>query len=148
MNNAELDPAIVRRRLDHLAAAVSRLQDYRGVPLAQLESDDGTDWIVLHGLQLAIQAVLDMSSYILATSGKSVPDQYRPGILTLATLRILPADFAERIAAMAGFRNILVHEYLDVDMALVKQVLDEQLNDFVTFGKHIGVYLDSLENGT
>lgn len=148
MNNAELDPAIVRRRLDHLAAAVSRLQGYRGVPLAQLESDDGTDWIVLHGLQLAIQAVLDISSYIVATSDRPVPDQYRSGILALATLKILPQDFAERIAAMAGFRNILVHGYLEVDMSLVKQILDEQLDDFVTFGQHIGAYLDTLHNGT
>ena len=56
MNNTELDPAIVQRRLDNLAAVVIRLQDYRDGPLARLESDDGTDWIVLHGLQLAIKA--------------------------------------------------------------------------------------------
>jgi len=34
---------------------------------------------------------------------------------------------------MAGFRNILVHEYLEIDRRRVYQVLREELQDFDRF---------------
>lgn len=141
MSGLELDLAVLERRLHHLALAVDRLADYQDLPLDRFESDEGIDWTVLHGLQLCIQAVLDISAHLVAASGTAVPDQYSSSVALLGRLGILPQEFAERIAPMAGFRNILVHQYLDVDMGLVKQVLDEQLDDFRTFGRHIECYL-------
>ncbi len=43
------------------------------------------------------------------------PRDYYESILRLGELDVLPADFAKRLAPLAGFRNILVHEYLVVD---------------------------------
>lgn len=144
MDGLELDPAVLQRRLRHLANAVSRLERFRDIPLEQLDPDDGTDWAVLHGLQICIQAVLDISAHVLASTGATVPDQYRTGILMLGKLRVLPEEFAGRIAAMAGFRNILVHDYLDVDLTIVKRILDEQLDDFKLFGQYVEQYLEGL----
>ena len=48
MDGLELDPAVLQRRLRHLANAVSRLERFIDIPLEQLEADDGTDWAVLH----------------------------------------------------------------------------------------------------
>jgi len=39
---------------------------------------------------------------------------YREAILSLSKYGILPAEFTERIRGLAGFRNVLVHEYLTV----------------------------------
>src|SRR5690606_29868535 len=108
MSGLELDLAVLRRRLHHLAVTATRLDEYRDAPLDRLESEDGTDWVVLHGLQLCIQAVLDITAHIVAASGASVPDTYRDGIGALERLGVLPADFVDQIADMAGFLNILV----------------------------------------
>lgn len=142
MSGLELDVAVIQRRLNHLAKSVKKLEAWQDTSLEQLESDEGVDWTVLHGLQICIQAVLDISAHLIAGSGEAVPDQYRSGISELSRLKILPAEFAERIAAMAGFRNILVHQYLDVDMEIVKHILDDRLDDFEAFGQYIQRYLD------
>ena len=34
---------------------------------------------------------------------------------------------------MIGFRNVLVHEYVDVDLAIVRDVVDHRLADFEAF---------------
>jgi len=33
----------------------------------------------------------------------------------MGELGVLPVDFARHLAPLAGFRNILVHEYLEVE---------------------------------
>ena len=48
----------------------------------------------------------------------------------------MPQDFAQKLAPMAGFRNILVHEYLDLDWDEVYQHL-KQLEDLYRFMDHI-----------
>jgi uncharacterized protein YutE (UPF0331/DUF86 family) len=54
---------------------------------------------------------------------------------------ILPFEFAERIAPMIGFRNVVVHEYLTVDPLKVVDTLHNRLDDFEEFKMYIYDYL-------
>jgi uncharacterized protein YutE (UPF0331/DUF86 family) len=64
-------------------------------------------------------------------------------IARLRALGILPVEFTEKIKSMAGFRNLLVHGYIEVDLKEVYRVLHENLSDFETFGRHVEAYLVS-----
>ena len=55
---------------------------------------------------------------------------------------MLPGEFAARFRNVAGFRNVLVHGYLDVDLDLVGQVLSQHLTDFEVFSHHVEGWLD------
>ena len=66
---------------------------------------------------------------------------YTDVIVRLGTAGILPKPFSETIRQMAGFRNVLVHEYTEIDLKEVYRVLQENLSDFETFGKYVEVYL-------
>ena len=48
---------------------------------------------------------------------------------------------AERLAPIAGFRNILVHEYLAVDPAKLYAILIHGRADLQEFGRRIAEYL-------
>ena len=48
----------------------------------------------------------------------------------LAEHGLVDADLASRWATMIGFRNILVHEYMEIDRRLVHEHLRERLGDF------------------
>jgi len=56
---------------------------------------------------------------------------------------ILDADFAQRFRAVAGFRNLLVHGYLEVDLARLHKLLNERLDDFVAFADRIRSAIDA-----
>jgi len=68
------------------------------------------------------------------------PRDYYESILRLGELGVLPADFAERLAPIAGFRNILVHEYLTVNWDEVYGNL-QRLDDLYQFAEYVRNWL-------
>lgn len=90
--------------------------------------------------QLAIQCVLDMGYTLASLRQWQKPTDGRDAILVMGRQGVLPLEFAERIAPMANFRNILVHAYLGINRKLVFQYLG-QLDDFRVFLRHLEEYL-------
>jgi len=134
-----LDAVLVRRHLGALDGAVQQLRSHCGRPVEALENRDEA-WAVERGLQVCVQKCLDVATHLAAAAGRDVPD-YASGFDRLAELGVLPDDFARRFRAVAGFRNVLVHGYLEVDRSLVHRVLNERLGDFELFARHVQAYL-------
>jgi len=142
MSPGELDAAVVRRHLMALDQALQTLRKHQGRPLDALQSDREERWVVERGLQLCTQNVLDIATHVSASAGRDVPD-YATAIDQLADLGVLPGEFAARIRPVAGFRNVIVHGYLDVDLEIVHRLLNERLEDFAEFAQRVNYYLDS-----
>jgi uncharacterized protein YutE (UPF0331/DUF86 family) len=140
MSPGEVDVRVIRRHLMALDRAVRSLQRHAGEPVELLS--DGSDelWIVERGLQLCAQNALDVATHIAAAAGRDVPD-YASAIDVLAEVGALPASFAKRFRDVAGFRNVLVHGYLEVDVEILHQVLNHRLQEFGVFARHVEAYL-------
>lgn len=136
MSPGQLDEAVVRRHLLALDAALQRLRRHAGKPLAAMTADPDALWAVERGLQLCAQNALDVATHLAASSGRDVPD-YAAALDALAALGVLDAAFVARFRPVAGFRNVLVHAYLDVDPARVHAVLNERLADFAEFARGV-----------
>ena len=63
----------------------------------------------------------------------------------LGKVGVLTPEFAERLAPLAGFRNILVHEYLVVDPVKVHDILIRGRADLMEFGRQIALYLERAD---
>lgn len=136
MSPGQPDPVVVRRHLLALDEAVQHLRRHAGRPLSLLQGDADERWAVERGLQLCAQNVLDIATHLAASAGRDAPD-YATAIDVLGELGILPAEFAVRLRSIAGFRNVLVHGYLSVDIPLMHRLLNSGLNDFVEFARFI-----------
>lgn len=86
-----------------------------------------------------------MGNHLIASLALAAPRDYHDVIVKLGEHGIIPRDFAAQIAPMAGFRNILVHEYLAVDLAEVYRILRERLDDFRLFAAHVERFLEENE---
>lgn len=146
MSPGEIDPQVVRRHLLALDEALQTLRKYSGIDVSELESDREKRWIVERGLQLCAQNVLDIATHIAAGTGHDVPD-YAVAIDRLTDAGVLPASFAKQFRALAGFRNVLVHGYLDVDVAIVHRLLSDGLDDFNEFAAHVNRFLSRDPTG-
>lgn len=82
---------------------------------------------------LSIQAAVDIATGIAVTKTPRRPDTYRETFLVLGKFRIIPEDLAKEMSRLAGFRNILVHEYTALDIHRVYRVLQDDLNSMNAF---------------
>ena len=92
-------------------------------------------------MQLAIEAVLDMGSHVIAELELGTVEAYSDIPKILADKGYISSELAERWIRMIGFRNILVHEYLEIDRKVVYDVLQHQLEDLRDLRKVFAQFL-------
>lgn len=140
MTPGSIDVGVVRRHLLALRRAVEELERHTGEPIEALD-----DWdelrTVERGLQLAAQNALDIATHLAAGAGRDVAD-YASAIDTLAALGILKRVFTADFRSVAGFRNILVHGYLEVDLEIVHTVLNSRLAEFISFADAVETHIE------
>jgi len=84
-------------------------------------------------LQVAIQAVIDIGNHVISDMDLGAAKDYKDIFRILAKHKIVSTALSRRLAAMTGLRNVLVHDYLDVDLRIVYRILKKELADFETF---------------
>lgn len=89
----------------------------------------------------AIQARLDIGDPILADVKVSPPEHYRDVFLLLGAENVISETLANRMALLAGLRNILVHDDLEVDLEHLYDRVQSQLEDFEKSAQQIGNFL-------
>jgi uncharacterized protein YutE (UPF0331/DUF86 family) len=88
---------------------------------------------VEHTLQVAIQAVLDVASHIVSDERLGEPDTNRALFPLLQSAGWIESELSEALQRMAGFRNVLVHGYADVDLGVVEDAAGAGLADLERF---------------
>lgn len=147
MNPGQLDARVVRRHLSALRGVLRNLRAHQGRSAAELATNADLRWMVERGLQLAAQNVLDVATHVAAARGQDAPD-YASAILGLGDGGVLTPDAARSLRDLAGFRNVLVHGYLDVDLQVVEEVLGTRLDELEAFADSVQVWLDAEGTGT
>lgn len=93
-------------------------------------------------LEVAIQSCMDIGSHLIAQLGLDRPKKENKEIfIILAKAQILPLEFAHKLATMVGYRNILVHEYTEVERHYTYENIQKNLGDFARFAKCIEQFL-------
>jgi uncharacterized protein YutE (UPF0331/DUF86 family) len=87
-----------------------------------------------------IQNLLDIGGHLLASEIKNDWEDYGEVILKLGNHGIVPQEFSDQIKGMAGLRNILIHEYLRIDLNKLFDYLKYRLEDFIQFIRYIREY--------
>ena len=70
-----------------------------------------------------------------------LPADHRQLFELLTKHKVVSASLSTKLISMAGFRNVLVHEYLDIDRRRVYGVLTKSLGDFEKFIKAVSKLL-------
>jgi uncharacterized protein YutE (UPF0331/DUF86 family) len=84
--------------------------------------------------------VLDIGSHVIAEEGLGAPEDNHGILDCLASAGAIATGLHERTRGLAGFRNLLVHDYLSIDHATVHDLL-QRLDDLVELGQALGAYV-------
>jgi uncharacterized protein YutE (UPF0331/DUF86 family) len=96
---------------------------------------------VERALQVSVQICLDIGAHLIAESGWRQPEDNKDIFVVLTEEGIVPRELLPALMQMAGFRNLIVHDYARVDDALVYGILKRHLTDFERFAVSISRFL-------
>jgi len=88
-------------------------------------------------LQLSCQVLLDTLNLVIIEEAWEKPEDNQEAVSILFGKKIISENLASSLEGIAGFRNILVHEYGKIDRRRVYQYLLEKLELFQVFKKEI-----------
>ncbi|MFQ6046351.1 MAG: DUF86 domain-containing protein [Gemmatimonadales bacterium] len=125
-----LDADLVRRKLAAITRKLDQLGTVAGMPLDRYVADPfrvkGTEKL----LQETVEAAVDANLHLLRAVGTPAPTDYYESFVALGRQSIIPQVLAERLAPAAGLRNRLVHEYEDINDAIVLAAVGEARASF------------------
>lgn len=110
--------ADLRRHLDHLRHLRPRVTG-----AAAIESDLSLHNDVLFSLLTVCQLVIDIAGELSARRGDRFED-YTQAVRNLARDPRFSADLVRELERLPGFRNVLVHDYVGLDLERVVEALD------------------------
>ena len=128
-----VDRAIVAAKVAAIRDAVDRIRRVLPPDASTFEADRTTREVVVLNLFVALQETVSLATHWLADAGLDVPGSYREIFLSLAERGKVPRDLAERLAAAAGFRNLVAHRYGVLDPARVHAIASKELGDLLDF---------------
>lgn len=126
--------------MDELCERLARLEPLAVRPLGDFDRDPYLRDIAERNLEIAAQCCIDLAHRVISLERAQRPRDYFEAILRLGELGVLDAEFARNFAPVAGFRNVLAHEYLEVDWKRVHERMQD-LGDFRRFAEAIRLWV-------
>ena len=125
---------------------MSKLEPLKNRSLEEIKDDPYLQDVIERNFEVAAQACIDIANRIISLENLEKPADYYQAIERLGENGIVPAAFARELAPIAGFRNLLVHQYLEINQEEVYSYLGN-LDQLYQFQKYVREWLSgTVEN--
>jgi uncharacterized protein YutE (UPF0331/DUF86 family) len=136
-----VDRQIIEKLLNSLRGELSKL-DAMEFTYEELVNEVDIQDLVNRRMQIAIESCIDIATHL--ASGLNMPGQNTAADVfrLLAKEDIITDELAEKIAKACGLRNILVHQYLEIDYKIIYQSSREGADDLREFARQVVEFLE------
>jgi uncharacterized protein YutE (UPF0331/DUF86 family) len=91
----------------------------------------------------ACDTSIDLANMLIRKRRFGVPSESKDSFVILVRENSISHNLGDRLKRMVGFRNLAVHQYRELDLAIVESVIRKNLDDLLEFANTIRVQLDS-----
>ena len=137
-----VDQEIVKNKLSHLEEYIHDLDEYNDLKLKDLKNDKILFRYLERTLHLAVEAILDIGSHIISDERLGNPRFNTDIVKILAENNIIKENLDDYIK-MAKFRNIIVHDYAEIDAEILLKIVQENIKDLKAIFKWYKEYIFS-----
>ena len=129
---------VVLNKKESIERCIRQIRLYYAMPSElPFEEDHLKQDAIAINLQRAAEQAIDLANHIIRKRKLGLPKQSRESFEILAEAKIIPDDLANRLKGMVGFRNIVVHEYQEMDIKIMIDVIEHHLDDLIVFTNRI-----------
>ena len=136
----------ITERLKYLDTVLQELSKYQTIKLDVFYKDLSQQWIIERGLIAAAAVIFDIADHILSGHFAYYANSYQDSLLVLQEKEVISNNLYQALKGLGGFRNILVHRYLDIDPQETFEGFQKALIQFPLFAQEILEWLDIIDN--
>lgn len=107
-------------------------EEYSADPANLYENITKQDSIILN-IQRACETAIDLAMHEIRLRRLGIPQDSREAFSILSKEGLISKTLAEKMMAMVGFRNIAIHDYQELNLEVVQQIIEKHLEDFLDF---------------
>jgi uncharacterized protein YutE (UPF0331/DUF86 family) len=127
-----------------IAQYLIELKPIAQLPFEEYQEDKKTKGYTERILQLLIEVSSDINDHITVSLGIRPPEDYKSSFRHAAEAKIILEDLAKELEKAAGMRNILVHEYMDIDDNIVYDTVPLAIKHYTEYLKQVRKFLAKL----
>jgi uncharacterized protein YutE (UPF0331/DUF86 family) len=128
---------VIENKISYLEKYLGILKRYKQYSREQIEKDVDIKGMVERYLYLLAQSAIDLAEAILSLKNLRKPTTFSETFIILEEAKIIDGALAEKMIKMVGFRNILAHDYAEINYDIVYDVLQNKLSDIEEFIQQI-----------
>jgi len=139
-----IDKKFIEAKLSHIQSYYNELEHVLGYPDGDIRRDTLKLRALERILQLIVDEIIDINNHIIRYAHLNLPDSFQSSFLVLAENKILPDDFAKKIAPVVGLRNRIVHRYEKTDIEILLRAVRENKEDFRQYVRYIIQFIEAV----
>ena len=132
----------VLRHIDQLRLYLQRIYELQQHTREKVLTDWHIQFQVDRALQLAVEVVISVAEQLIAILDLPVPDSSKEAVRALAGAGVLTPELSEEMARAVGFRNIIVHGYMDIDYSIVYDVVQDDAMYLEQFVAQVAAFIE------
>ena len=140
-----LDIDLVRRKLSRLNMYLEKIKPISEKSFNEYLSNFYLKSTAERLIQLIVECASDVNNHVVVENGQRPPEDYTSSFVRASEVGLISSELAQRIKGAGGMRNILVHEYMDIDDEKVYNNLPTAISDFKEYMKQVDAFLDKEE---
>ena len=140
-----IDADLIRRKLSRLGSYLEKLGPIIKRTFQEYLSDFYMKTSAERLIQLIVECATDINNHVVVESGSKPPEDYGSSFLRAAEAGLISRELADKIKGSAGMRNIIVHEYMDIDDEKVYKTLPLAVSEYHEYIRQVDQFLDRLE---
>jgi len=137
-----VDQDTLASRLQALDGYLAELEGFRRYDRGHFVESPELYHLAERYLHLACECVLDVAHHVISDTGLRQPKSYREVMTVLEEAGLIEHGLTERLQKWMGFRNILVHFYLEIDHGISYDTIQDELGDLRQFATRMAKLLD------
>lgn len=111
-----LKEEIIFQRLKELDTILEELLKYQNKSKEEIQESLSLRWIIERGLLASANIIFDVSDHVLSANFGIYPETYEDSLKNLKEKNVISQELYQAIKGLGSFRNILVHDYLKVNI--------------------------------
>lgn len=139
-----IDSSLIKSMIDNLKANIAFIEN-KDVTMEQILKDEDIQAILDRKMQLSIENCIDIATHLAAGLDLERKERASDVFLLLSRHGVISKEIANKFGKAVGFRNILVHEYTDIDYRLAYSDLKEKLADLKKFAREVLQFLEKQD---